>query len=189
MEFLIALGQSLYFDEGYSLDDRFSAAAELFEVALARADLLERRAATCCSSGGPARSIARRSRPRVGRDTRSTSASCVAPKRELARDDGRRRPATGWPRRRAASNDLTRAWGAAVAGWVRAGASARAAKRCAPISIGLMRQVILPERARELTPRAMPRPTLALLESQWQDLKAKWEGPDAPGRAGSPSIP
>jgi hypothetical protein len=38
----------------------------------------------------------------------------------------------------------------------------------------LVRQVILPERARELSTGTDPRPTLALLEGQWQEFTDKW---------------
>jgi hypothetical protein len=41
VELLIAFGQSLYFDEAYSLDERFVAAAEQFEMALSYADVLD----------------------------------------------------------------------------------------------------------------------------------------------------
>jgi hypothetical protein len=43
VELLIALGVTLYLDDQHSLDDRFSAAAEQFEVALGHADLLDGR--------------------------------------------------------------------------------------------------------------------------------------------------
>jgi hypothetical protein len=38
-----------------------------------------------------------------------------------------------------------------------------------------MRQVILPERARQLVPNGDARPTLALLEQQWQQVQEKWK--------------
>jgi hypothetical protein len=38
-----------------------------------------------------------------------------------------------------------------------------------------MQQVILPERAREITSEGDPRSTLAILEAQWQDLKTRWQ--------------
>jgi hypothetical protein len=71
--------------------------------------------------------------------------------------------------------DIIRAMGAAVAGWVRA---ASLGDRGAELRLDLerlMRQVILPERARQLVPNGDAHPTLALLEQQWLQVQEKWK--------------
>jgi hypothetical protein len=174
VEFLIALGQSLYFDEAYSLDDRYSAAAEQFEAALARADLLDEpsrdrlfewwagaldhQAQQGTESGR---------RPIYERILRRAEA-------EVGRDDGAA-SATYWLAAAARGvGDLPRAIGAAVAGWVRAGSlGARGEVMRAELD-KLVTQVILPERARDLTAEGDARQTLAALELQWEQVKGKW---------------
>lgn len=174
-ELLIALGASLYLDESYNLDDRFSAAAEQFELALAHADLLDARSRDRlfdwwagsldrqAQQGPEARRaplyerILRRSEQELAHDPYAVAASywLAASARGV--------------------NDLTRAMGASAAGWVRA---ASLGPRGASLRFDLdrlMRQVILPERARELVPDGDARAALALLEAQWQQLCEKWE--------------
>ncbi len=175
VELLIALGTSLYYDDSYSLDDRNSAAAEQFEVALGGADLLDARNrdllfdwwASALDQQAVQGDEAGR---RVLYQRILTRAQS-----ELAHD-GSAVAATYWLA--AASrgvNDLPRAMGAAIAGWIRAATlGTRGATLRADLD-RLMRQVILPERAQELAVGADPHPVLTLLETQWQDVKAHWE--------------
>jgi hypothetical protein len=175
VELLIAFGQSLYFDESYSLDDRFIAAAEQFEVALSQADIidaagrdrlfewwagaLDRQAQL---AGAPAhRALYDRILQRA--------------ERELARDP-EALSASYWLAAAArGSGDVQRALGAAVAAWVRASALGTRGEALRTDVDSLMRQIILPERARELTPEGDARSTLSLLEAQWTAFKGRWE--------------
>ena len=122
VEFLIALGESLYLDDQYALDDRYSAAAEQFEIALARADLLDAKSRDRCSTGGRG-SLDRQAQQEPGRPSAapSTSASSRARRANWRGRTPRSPRRTGSRRRRAARDDLPRAWGAAVAGWIARG--------------------------------------------------------------------
>lgn len=174
VELLIAFGQSLYFDEAYSLDERFVAAAEQFEIALSYADVLEAAsrdrlfewwAGAIDRQAQQGRDAARR--PLYDRILRRAEA-------ELARDASAASASYWLAAAARGTGDFQRAMGAAVAGWVRAASLGprRAAVR-ADLD-RLMRQVILPERARELTVEGDPRSMLALLEAQWTELKMMW---------------
>jgi hypothetical protein len=180
IEFLVGLGVSLFVDDRGGLEDRYSAAAELFETALARAveapgldrdrildwwcSALDRQA----QFGPPASQPAIYLRVLARIDA------------ELARDD-RSTVALYWRVVAArGARELERAWGAAVAAWLRAryfgdrGATLRADVD------RFVTAVLLPERAQSLTPGGDPRPTLALLEAQWTDFKERWRPPDRP---------
>lgn len=175
VELFIAFGQSLYFDESYSLDDRFSAAAEQFEVALQRADLLD--------AGSRDRlfewwaGALDRQAQQGAEGTRKPLYERILrlAERELAVDVGAV-SATYWLAAAARGvNDLTRAIGAAAAGWVRAASLGPRGEVLRDDLNRLMQQVILPERAREITSEGDPRSTLAILDAQWQDLKMRWQ--------------
>lgn len=176
VEFTIALGTSLYLDQSYNFDDRFSAAAEQFELALAHADLLDARArdqlfdwwAVSLDRQAQQGSEAAR-RPVYERILKRAE-------QELARDGFSAAGAYWLAASARGVGDLTRAIGAAVAGWVRA---ASLGDRGIALRLDLdrlMRQVILPERAREIIPSGDAHPTLALLEQQWTQVKENWAG-------------
>jgi hypothetical protein len=75
------------------------------------------------------------------------------------------------------TGDLERAWGAAVAAWLRAGFfGADGASLRADLD-RFVTEVLLPERAAQLAPSADPRPTLAQLHTGWQTFKERWQGP------------
>lgn len=175
VELSIALGESLYLDEETAFDDRYSAAAEQFDVALGRADLLDvasrdllfdwwalaldRQAQLGTEAGRKStyRRIAQRAERELAENLAATSAAYW-----LA----------------AASNgmdELPRAWGAAVAGWVRAGTlGARGAALREDLD-RLVVQMILPERAKQIVADGGDaRPVLASLKEQWQRLKELW---------------
>jgi len=178
VEFLVGLGVAVYLDERDALQDRYSAAADLFEAALARSEGVVLPAARerilewwCGALDRQAQFGPVTSRPAIyARMLRRLED-------ELARDD-RSLVALYW--RVAASRgagDLDRAWGAAVAGWLRA---RYFGERGAPLGADLDRfvtDVLLPERALRLTPDADPRPTLALLEAGWRAFKERWAVP------------
>jgi hypothetical protein len=176
VEFLVALGESLYFDqpdEG-SLGQRYGAAAEMFEEALVHANLvgadgredvfewwatsLDHQAQT-----GP-----------EGERRRIYERILARAERELA-DNDRSAVATYWLAAAArGTDDLQRAWGAAMAGWIRAPRFGARGTALRSDLDRLVTQVILPERARQLSPGGDPRPALALLEAQWEELKRRW---------------
>lgn len=171
VDFLVGMGVSLYLDG--CIDGCFSAAAEMFDLALARAEpgadrervfewwagALDHQAQTGPETdhGVIYRRILQRAEAELMRDDRSASACYWLA--AAARGTG----------------DLERAWGAAIAGWVRArnfGARGNALR--ADLD-RFVTQVLLPERAHELSPDADPRPTLALLTQQWEEIKKKYQ--------------
>jgi len=174
VELSIALGTALYLDE---FDDRFGAAAEQFELALAHADLLDSRSRDQLFDWW-AGSLDRQAQQGPDGTARSPIYERIQRRaeQELA-NDGHSAAAAYWLAASARGvGDLTRAMGAAVAGWVRA---ASLGDRGAALRLDLdrlMRQVILPERARETVPRGDAHPTLALLLQQWQQVRDKWGG-------------
>lgn len=104
VEFLIGLGESIYLDEQSGLDDRFSAAAELFEIALARADAIDSRSRDLLFEWWAVSLTGRRSsvpNPRVTCSTSGSSVvrrkSCRAPMRPRPRRTGSR-PARAAPK-------------------------------------------------------------------------------------------
>lgn len=175
LDLMIALGESMYFDDEYGTDDRFSAAAEQFEVALAHAGDLDAKSRDRLFDWWA--SALDRQAQQDGETGRTALYERVqrGAERELA-GDASAASASYWL---AASsrgvNDLTRAIGAASAGWVRAGTmGARGVTLRADLD-RLMREVILPERARELSVGAGVKPTFAILEEQWQRLTDQWK--------------
>jgi hypothetical protein len=176
VELLIAYGQSLYFDEAYSLDDRFVAAAEQFEIALSYADVID----------APSRDrLFEWWAGALDRQAQQGSESARRPlyervlhraEQELWRDASAA-SASYWLAASARGlGDYQRAMGAAVAGWVRAASLGSRRDDVRGDLDRLMRQVILPERARELASEGDPRSMLTLLEAQWTELKAMWGG-------------
>ena len=159
------------------LDDRFGAAAELFETSLDRsvvlgpaahervldwwATALDRHAQTARRRGAPAAS------------TPGSSSAC-APSWRI---DAGSTPASYWLAAAArGAGDLDRAWQAAIAGWVRASlAQDRGAALRADLD-RLVTQAIIPERAAE---RCKPRPTCAQaaagMQNEWTAFKASWQ--------------
>lgn len=174
VELLVALGTSLYLDEAYSFDDRFSAAAEQFELALAHADLLDARSRDQLFDWW-AGSLDRQAQqgPEAGRRLLYQRILDRA-EQELARDGYAAAPSYWLAASARGVNDLTRAMGAAVAGWVRAASLGPRGDGLRLDLDRLMRQVILPERAREMVPEGDAYPALWLLEKQWQQVREKW---------------
>jgi hypothetical protein len=175
VELLVALGESIYLDDQYALDDRYAAAAEQFEVALAHADLLDRASRDLLFDWW-AGALDRQAQQDAEGSRRTVYARILdGAERELAHDDGAA-SASYWLASAARGvDDLPRALGAAAAGWMRAATLGVRGEALRVDLDRLVRQVILPERARELSTGTDPRPTLALLEGQWQDFTDKWK--------------
>lgn len=179
VEFLMALGLSVYLDDRDRLEDRYGAAAELFETALERADgvvppagrerilewwcgALDRQAQFGPASGR--HSIYTRLLARVDREFSRDDRSVVVLYWRMAAARG--------------AGDLERAWGAAVAGWIRARYFGEPGARLRTDIDRFVIEVLLPERAAQLTPDADPRPTLDLLAGGWREFKARWQAPN-----------
>jgi hypothetical protein len=178
VEFLIALGQALYLDDQFSLGDRYSAAAAQFELALASADVLDVPSRDLLfdwwalsldrqAQQGPEparRAVYARILERSEQELATTTASLSAAYWLAAAARG--------------VDDLPRALGAATAGWIRTGSMGAPGAKLRDDLDRLVREVLLPERARQLAPNIDPKPALMLLETQWQEFKAQW-GRDA----------
>jgi tetratricopeptide (TPR) repeat protein len=169
-EYLVGLGESLYYEEA------FSGAAECFSLALSR------------DGGGDANARERLfewwagaldQEAQIGPegDRRATYQRILdRADAELRRND-RSAAATYWMAAAArGADDLERAWGAAIAGWVRAPSTgARSATLRADLD-RLMTLAIVPERARRLLPSGDLQPVLQRLTGEWQSIKERWGG-------------
>jgi hypothetical protein len=174
VEYIVGLGECLYFDDEYAFDDRFSAAAELFEVALARADLLDETSRDLLFDWW-ALALDRQAQLGLEDERAGVYARVVArAEAELARKPASL-SATYWLAAAAfGADDVTRAWGAAVAGWVRAVSFGDRGTGLREDLDRLMVRTILPARARKLVVDGDPRPVLASLEVQWNQIKDRW---------------
>ena len=93
---------------------------------------------------------------------------------ELRRED-RSAVASYWlPAAARGANDLDRAWGAALAGWVRAPLTGSAGAKLRADLDRLVSGVIIPERARQLSLPADQRAAMAALQQEWEDVKEKY---------------
>jgi hypothetical protein len=73
-----------------------------------------------------------------------------------------------------AAGDLERAWSGALSAWVRARSMGPRGLTLRADLDQLVSTVILPERAKALTPAGDARPTLATLLEQWEAFKKDW---------------
>jgi hypothetical protein len=169
VDYLVGLGESFYLD---SCDGCFSAAAELFERALARAEPSADREPVF---EWWASALDRQAQSVQGNDPvliyRRILDGATA---ELGKND-RSASATYWLMASArGTGDLERAWGAAIAGWARArGLGARGDALRKDLD-RFVTQVLLPERARQMSPDADAKPALAMLAGKWEDIKKKY---------------
>jgi hypothetical protein len=174
VELEIGLGESLYLDDTYAFDDRYSAAAEEFELALGHADLLDPTSRDLLFDWW-AQSLDRQAQQGPETDRHPIYQRIVdRATAELAQANASP-SATYWLAAGARGiDDLPRALGAAVAGWVRAGTLGARGDELRDDLDRLIVQVILPERAQQLAFGADPHPALDLLQKQWAEVKAKW---------------
>jgi hypothetical protein len=167
-EFTVGLGEWLF------LDDRYGAAAELFDAGLATADDL-----------GP-----------TGRDrvldwwaTAMDRHAQVTPAHRLElyqrivdrmESELRTRPgsvAAGYwlPAAARSLGDLDRAWQAAIAGWLRARVAPDRGETLRADLDRLVESAIIPERARELTTTGgSAKDAVAVMTAEWEHLKTSW---------------
>lgn len=173
VEYLIGLGQSFYLDEETPLDDRCAAAAEFFEGALNQADVLDAGSRDLLfdwwamsldkqaqQNPNPTRPLYERIVARAEREATESSASAAA---------------LYWLAAGAAGmNDPQRAWGAAVAGWIRSSSlGPRGAILRSDLDL-LMSRVVLPSRARQLAPMGDQQLAFKQITEQWAEFKKKW---------------
>ena len=170
VEYLVGLGESLYLDG--CTPGCFSAAAEMFALALARSEPGTDREVVFEWWAGALDQLAQFSHD----DDRATVYRRIldGASAELGRDD-RSASASYWLMAAArGTGDLDRAWGAAIAGWVRSrGLGARGDKLRTDLD-RFVTQVLLPERARQTSPDADARPALAMYVGQWEEIKRKY---------------
>jgi len=169
VEYLIGLGESLYLEE----PPEYAAAAEFFEVALERAVAV---------AGGDrdvvfdwwAGALDRLAQYGPESDRRTIYERVLAgAERHRRRDDA---SAVAWYWMAVAARgvgDIERAWGSAVAAWIRAGALGPAGVALRQDVDRLVMQVLLPERALHRAP-ADARSALPMLQQQWNEIKARW---------------
>jgi hypothetical protein len=172
-DFVMGLGVALYLDG--CTDGCLGAAAEFFEQAMQRtpaddadarevafewwANALDRQA---LYSGEEERAVIFRrilSRAEEERARRESSTAAPFWIASAARGLG----------------DFDRAWSAAMAGWVQARYQGAPGKALRNELDRFVTEVLLPERAKALVPDSDPRPQLAALIKQWEDVKARYK--------------
>jgi hypothetical protein len=174
VEFTIALGQALYLDDQFSLGARYSAAAAQFELALGASDVLDLSSRDLIFEWW-ALSLDRQAQLSPEMARRSIYARIL----ERAEQEVSAGTASGSAAYWLAAGaygvaDLSRALGAATAGWIRAGSMGAPGEALRAGLDRLVVDVLLPEHARQLAPNIDPKPALVLLQAQWQDLKRQW---------------
>ena len=169
-EFVIGLGESVFFD------DEFSAAAEFFEAALAKTDSLDPAGHDRLFEWW-AGALDRQAQLGPEAERKPLYARIVErAEAELRRDD-KSASACYWLVAGArGTDDLERAWGAALACWVRAPYSGRRGVLLRGDLDQIVTQVIIPELARLLSEAGDPRPAMAILQARWEETKQKWGG-------------
>ncbi len=174
VEFLIGLGETLYVDDQSAMNDRYSAAAQQFEVALAHADLLDPRSRDELFDWW-ALSLDHQAQQGLETERQPLYQRIVdRAQKDLASPDPSA-SAIYWLAAAAHGiDDLPLAMGAAQAGWIRAGSLGRRGEALRDDLDRLLREVILPERARELAGGGDPRPVLDVLIAHWDELKDQW---------------
>lgn len=168
-ELLVGLGESLF------LEGLHGAAAELFETALARADLLGPAGrGQLLDWWATALDREAQSRPPIDRDA-AYGRILSRMSDELTRDPDS--PAA-WYWLASASRstgDVNRAWDAAVAGWVRAAFAGDRGPALRADLDRLMVEAIIPERARLQAPSLADRERVASeLKEEWETIKKTW---------------
>ncbi|HKV99363.1 MAG TPA: hypothetical protein VJN96_06050 [Vicinamibacterales bacterium] len=176
VEFLVGLGESLFFDQ----PPRYSAAAEMFESALARAESSPSTARETLFEWW-AEALDREAQSALEADRKPLYTRILRrAEAELARDP-QSSVAVYWIAAASrGAEDLERAWGAAIAGWIRAGSLGPRGVTLRDDLDRLVVNVILPERARQLAPNGDAQSALTILKAQWEELKKKWERDSTP---------
>jgi hypothetical protein len=168
VEYTVGLGEALY------LEDRFGAAAQLFESVLTRSSVLGPAAhERVLDWWATALDRYAQTRPAEERDP-AYDAILSRMRDEIVQFPGS--TAAGYWLAAAARGrgDLERAWQAALAGWVRAGlAEDRGAELRADLD-RLVVQALLPERAAKLGKLADAKQAFAVMLTEWEAFKTAW---------------
>jgi hypothetical protein len=170
VEYLVGLGEALYLDE----PPQFGAAAEFFEIALARLDAPADAASRELVFEWWAGALDRLAQFSPESDRRLVYDRLLAgAASERARDDT---SPVAWYWLAVASRghgDVERAWSQAVAAWIRTvDAGARGSRVRAELDL-LVTEVILPERAVRLAP-GDARSAVPWLQAEWTEIKRRW---------------
>jgi hypothetical protein len=168
VDLIVGLGQALY------LGELFGAAAELFETALFRAQLLAP-ADQHLLLDWWATALDREAQSRPS-DLREPIYKRITVKVEQALAENPANPVANYWLAVAArgSGDLDRAWNAAIAAWIRASLDRPNAEQLRVDVDRLMAQALIPERARTRFGRDNEDP-IALLRDEWESVKANWK--------------
>ena len=168
IELLVGLAEALY------LEDRFAAAAELFETVFDRSNVLGMSAhervldwwATAIDREAQIRPADRRARVFERISTRMTE--------EIQRDPGSP-VANYWLAVSArGAGDIDGAWNSAIAAWVRSTLSPDTTSRLRDDLDRLVTQALIPERSRALGSRE-PQDAVTALKTEWELIKEQWK--------------
>jgi len=170
VEFLLALGVSLYVEGCES--GCFSAAAEMFRLALAGAESSDDRERVF---EWWAASLDRQARAGHEIERLAIYRRIVeGAEAELAREHQSASASFWLPVAARGTGELERAWGASIAAWIRARGLGRRGEVLRTDLDRFVTQILLPERARQQSPDIDARPALELLKQQWEEMKKKY---------------
>jgi hypothetical protein len=177
IEYLVGLGETLYFEaETTSLEDRYGAAAHLFQLALDEAEVLTPDATDPLFEWW-ANALDRQGQFSPDPDRRAIYQRLLEGAEAHLRRHARSAMATYWLAAAARGvGDLDRAQGAATAGWIRAGEFGVAGAKLRLDLDNLVLSVILRERANRIAPEGDARQVYETLKAQWTALKEQWGG-------------
>jgi hypothetical protein len=176
IEFLIGQGVAVYLEgEADKLPDRYGAAADFFDAAMAHGDGLDSAARDRLFQWW-ALSLDRQAQFGPDTDKKATYQRIVQ-RADLERAGYDGASAMYWQVSASCSaGDLERAWNGAISAWVRAASLGPRGVTLRADLDRLMNDVVVPERAKGLTaPGGDARPTLETLKAQWAEHKKRWE--------------
>jgi hypothetical protein len=168
VDWTIGFGELLYFDR------RFNTAAEFFETALGRIELLESGARERLLEWW-ASALDQQAQFATESERPPLYMRVLARSEEELRRENRSLVASYWIAVAALGlNDVERAWGAAEAAWLRASSGGPADEKLRQDLDVLMASALIPERARRLSPTADPRPVVVQLQQEWTEFKERY---------------
>jgi len=168
LDWTIGFGELLYFDR------RFNTAAEFFETALGRIELLESGARERLLEWW-ANALDQQAQFATDPERPPVYMRMLLRSEEELRRENRSLVASYWIAVAALGlNDVERAWGAAEAAWLRASSGGPADEKLRQDLDVLMASAVIPERARRLSPTADPRPVVAQLQQEWAEFKERY---------------
>lgn len=179
VEYLVGLGESLFYDE----PPRFGAAAEMFEQAMRHEDVLPAEARDTLFEWW-ADALDREAQLVPDADRKPLYERILRRSEDELERNADSPVAAYWLAAAARGADqLERAWDAAIAGWIRAGALGPRGLTLRADLDRLVTNVILPERAKRIAPTGDAQAALAMFKTQWEEIKKKWERSDLAPRS------